>query len=373
MTYSQPKLKVRASAMTETSVLKHEKLASILLPEPASIIEAMKVIDQGAAQIAMVVDEERKLLGVVTDGDLRRAILSGASLDAPIAPFVVKTFHKVSGQVGRTEALDLMKCHCIEQLPIVDDSGRLQGLHLLNELIQPQSLPNAAIVLAGGKGTRLGSLTRSTPKPMIRIVGRPILERIVLHLIGNGISEIYLSVNYLAEQIEEHFGDGSKFGCKIFYLRETKPLGTGGPLALIPDHSRKHPVLVMNGDLITEFDIAQMLARHDQQNNAITMGVRTYSHSVPFGCVQTDGDRITSLLEKPTLQETINAGIYVISPELLADVPASYYPITKLLELALARNQRLGIHPIDSWIDVGQPDQLDRARGIENQGLQRIP
>ncbi len=340
-----------------------EKLASLTLKNSVSILDAMRTIDQGAAQIALVTDENQKLIGIVTDGDLRRALLGGADLESPILPHVNHEFRKASAETSRIEALDLMKCYSIEQLPIVDSQGRLIGLHLLNDLIQPQQLPNAAVILAGGKGTRLGTLTQNVPKPMLKVVGRPILERIILHLIGGGIKKIFLSVNYLAEQIEDYFGNGDEYGCQISYLREDKPLGTGGPLALLQHHEITHPVIVMNGDLITDFDVPGIVGCHQKNSNQITIGVRTYSHTVPFGCITTDGQQVVSLNEKPTLQEIINTGIYVISKELLPQVPLDFFPITNLIELALDDGKRVGVFSVDQWIDVGQPKHLAEARG----------
>lgn len=349
--------------MTDTNQLTRLQLNKILVRKSATIIEAMKAIENGTARIALITDAEEKLKGVLTDGDLRRAILNGASLDDPIGPFISGLPRWVDESTSRTEALDLMKCFSIEQLPILDKTGRVRGLHLLNRLIKPIALSNAALVLAGGKGTRLGSLTKSTPKPMIKVAGRPILERIVLHLIGGGIHNIFLSVNYLADVITEHFGDGEKLGCKINYLYDEQPLGTGGPLSLLQDHDITEPVIVMNGDLITDFDIAGIIRSHESEGNAITIGVRTYSHEVPFGCLETVDDRVVSLSEKPIYRATISAGIYVVDPVVIANVPKKFLPITQLIEMAIQQNQKVGIFQVNEWIDVGQPEQLAEARG----------
>lgn len=351
--------------MKNTPLIDGKRITSMMVRPSDSILESIKAIDLGAAQICLVVDDNRKLLGVVTDGVLRRAIISGTSLDAKIESVVKSEFRSVQEGTGRTEALDLMKCFSIEQLPVLNEAGQVCGMHLLNELIQPRVIPNAAMILAGGKGTRLGSLTKSTPKPMIKVAGRPILERIVLHLVGGGVRNIFLSVNYLADQIEDYFEDGSKFGCKINYLREDKPLGTGGPLALLNEYSIEDPVIVMNGDLITEFDVNQIFQQHQQNKNSITIGVRTYSHNIPFGCVRMEGNQVVSLVEKPTHQETINTGVYVISPEMLGTVPLDFFPITNLIENALSDGRSVGVFDIESWIDVGQPKQLAEARGEE--------
>lgn len=334
----------------------------LTVPSAASLLDVLHVIDTGAVGLALLVDVGR-LVAVMTDGDVRRAILRGQSLDSPALPHASGSFRRVVPETSRNEAMDLMKAFTIEHLPIVDADGMLVGLHLLNDLIHPEPLPNAAMILAGGKGTRLGTLTKTTPKPMVPVAGRPILERILLHLIGGGIRRVYLSVNYLADVIENHFGDGERFGCEIEYLREDQPLGTGGPLALLPPDTTSSPVMVMNGDLITDFDVAGMFHHHRRRGNAITVGVKSYGHEVPFGCLKTDGDRVRELVEKPILRQTINAGVYVFEPAVVREVRPVFTPITEPIVEALRRDRRVGTFAIDDWIDIGRPDQLSSARG----------
>jgi dTDP-glucose pyrophosphorylase len=329
-----------------------------------SLLNVLKIIDVGAEQTAIVMDEDGRLLGIVTDGDIRRALISGCSMDSPLDGFYTKEFKSVGVSYSREAALSLMAANRIEHLPIVDDEGRLHGLHLLSELVVIDEKPNWAVIMAGGRGSRLGALTDTIPKPMIKVAGRPILERIVLQLVGAGIRKIYLAVNYLSHLIEDHFGDGSDFGCQIEYLRETEPLGSGGALSLLPMEP-KDPVIVMNGDLVTEFSLRGLLRTHERRNASITVGVRKYTHGVPFGCISEDGDLVTELREKPVLEELINTGIYAISPELIQRVPNEFYPITRLIEGALKKEEKVACFHIDEWIDVGQPHQLAQARGEE--------
>jgi dTDP-glucose pyrophosphorylase len=327
-----------------------------------SLLDVLKIIDAGAEQTAIVVDGDERLLGIVTDGDIRRALISGCSMDSPLDGFYTKEFKSVGASYSREAALSLMAANRIEHLPIVDDEGRLHGLHLLSELVVIDEKPNWAVIMAGGRGSRLGELTDAIPKPMIKVAGRPILERIVLQLVGAGLRKIYLAVNYLSHVIEAHFGDGSDFGCQIEYLREAEPLGSGGALSLLPVEP-KDPVIVMNGDLVTEFSLRGLLRTHERRNASITVGVRQYTHGVPFGCISEDGDLVTELREKPVLEELINTGIYAISPELIQRVPDGFYPITRLIEGALSKEERVACFHIDEWIDVGQPHQLAQARG----------
>jgi dTDP-glucose pyrophosphorylase/CBS domain-containing protein len=335
-----------------------------------TVVQVLAAIDRGAASIALMVGPDNVLIGTLTDGDIRRALLGGASLDDAAAPYAQTAAITVSPDAERADVLDLMQARGISQVPILDPQGRVLGLHLLRELVGAVELPNAAVVMAGGRGTRLRPETTTVPKPMIEVAGRPILERIVLHLVGSGIREIWLSVNYLAGAIEGHFGDGAAFGCSIHYLREAPelPLGTGGALALLPSAARERSesLLVMNGDLVTRFAVADLLAGHARRGDAVTVGVTEYAHQVPFGVVSVDGDRITGLDEKPTERWLVNAGIYAIQPDVLERVVTGReYPITELVAACLAAGDRVGVQVLDDpWQDVGRPADLRTARGL---------
>ena len=328
-----------------------------------SILTVMTCIDRNAKGIALVVDHKGRLIGTVTDGDIRRALLKGATLDSPVEGYLRRKFTAVESKAGRAEVLDLMRARSIEQVPIVDADGKLVGLHVLHEIIGTVERPNWAVIMAGGRGERLRPITDVLPKPMIRVAGKPILERIVLHLVGFGIREIFISVNYLGDIIQKHFGDGSSFGCTIRYLQEDKPLGTGGALSLLPSKPA-NPVLVMNGDLVTQANIAAMLEMHGQGRYRITMGVEEYAHSVPYGCIEVDGDRILRLEEKPVLTRLVNAGVYALAPEVLDRIPRDQnFPITSLIEQAINLGEPVGAFRItDDWIDVGQCEQLRLAQ-----------
>lgn len=325
--------------------------------------DAMRALDAGARQIALAVDDAGRLVGVATDGNIRRAILGGASPDDALEPALTRTFVAVGPNEGRAEVLDLMRARSIGSIPVVDDAGRPIGLHRLNEFLDPAPRPNAAVVMAGGQGTRLLPLTAAVPKPMIRVAGRPILERIVLHLASHGISHVYVAVNYLGSVIEEHFEDGARFGCRIDYLREEQPLGTAGALGLLPE-APQHALLVMNGDLVTQADLGGLLDTHADGGYSVTIGVRTYRHTVPFGTVQRDGPNVIALEEKPTLVREANTGMYALSPALVARVGRNErLDMPDLVAAALERGEKVGAFEIeDDWIDVGQRDQLERAR-----------
>ncbi|HXT16684.1 MAG TPA: nucleotidyltransferase family protein [Gemmatimonadaceae bacterium] len=340
-------------------------LSNLCVRNTATLFEALQAIDSGAESIVFVCDESGKIIGSLSDGDVRRALLSGAALsDSCLERVMNRQFAWVTPSAGRAEVLDIMRARDVGQLPVLDEHGRLCGLHTVGQIMSAAHRTNAAVILAGGRGTRLHPLTETVPKPMVTVAGRPILERLVLHLMSCGIRTIYISVNYLAHVIEEHFGDGSRFGCRIEYLREDQPLGTGGPLALVKDRVSE-PVVVMNGDLVTQCDVGAMLDFHTQGGYTVSMGLRRYCFTVPFGVARVQGERLRELIEKPTERELINAGVYVLSPEVLQHIPRGReYPITELFNYCLREALPAGAFLIEEeWVDVGQHHELQRARG----------
>jgi dTDP-glucose pyrophosphorylase len=330
-----------------------------------SLRHALRSLEASGLGIALVEEAGGKLAGILTDGDIRRALLSGATLECAVDEYTQRNFVAVGPAASRAEVLDLMQSRWLNQIPILDAEARLLGLHTLHEILGAASRPNWAVVMAGGRGERLRPLTDALPKPMIRVAGRPILERIVLHLVGFGFRQIFLAVNYKGELIEEHFGDGAAFGCSISYLRERRPLGTGGALSLLP-LTPQHPLLVLNGDLLTQFDAGSLLSFHGRGAYRATVGVHQYAHTVPFGVVELKDDRIVRIREKPSEIWETNAGIYVIEPDLLKWIePNTYFPFPALIEECLERGESVGaFHVEQDWIDVGHQSELRRARGL---------
>jgi NDP-sugar pyrophosphorylase family protein len=257
-----------------------------------------------------------------------------------------------------------MRARHVEQVPVLDSTGRLCGLHTMAQMLSARNRPNAAFILAGGKGTRLYPLTNTVPKPMVTVAGRPILERLILQLMSSGIRRFYLSVNYLAHVIVNHFGDGERFGCVIEYVHEDQPLGTGGPLSLL-DPPPEFPLVVVNGDLVTQCDIGRMLDFHNDGEYVATCGLRSYTVDIPYGVAQVEGSRLTGLQEKPSHNYLVNAGIYVLSPEAIRSIPVAVeYPITELFNQCLIQGRALGAYVVEEeWIDVGHHNELQRARG----------
>ena len=336
----------------------------------ASLREVMQVIDRHASSMSVLVDPEGRVVGVVTDGDVRRALLAGAGVDDPALPHATTSPHVVRQGSSRALVLDLMRALRISAVPEVDAESRIVRLHTLSDVVGTERLPNVAVVMAGGPGSRLGRLTKDTPKPLMTVGGRAIIDWIVLGLVGDGIREVYVSVNHLAERIEEHLGDGSRYGCTVHYLREERdhPLGTAGSLRLLrearPDLA--DPVVVMNGDLMVDYDARALLAYHAAHGAAVTMGVRSYQHEVPFGVVERGADgHVTAIAEKPTVTLEINAAVYAVEPEVVDLLPEGA-PSTMpwLVEQCLARDLTVAAWAIsEDWIDVGTPADLARAKG----------
>jgi dTDP-glucose pyrophosphorylase len=344
------------------------ELDECIVRSDRNLRDVLEALNLGGLEIVLVIDDSRRLLGILTDGDVRRALLSGAELNSPVAPYIQKKFFFVGPQEGRGEVLDLMQSRRIGQVPILDEKGILVGLHTLHGILGATEKPNWAVIMAGGQGNRLKPITDSLPKPMIRVAGRPILERLVLHLVSHGIREIFLSVYYKADVIESHFGDGSSYGCKIRYLKEPIPLGTGGALSLLPERP-KCPLLLCNGDLITQVDISRILAFHKEGGFRATVGYHEYTFTIPYGVLDIEGEIVRGIREKPSFSWKANAGIYVLDASLLERVPSkTFFPLPSLIEDCLSRGEAVGSYPIEEdWLDIGRPQELRRALGEDRE------
>ena len=328
----------------------------------ATMREAMLAIDSATMQIAFAVEPDGKLLGVVTDGDIRRALLGGAEMSDPVLRAVNRKPRRMTTRDSRADALALMRETRIHQLPVIDDDGLLVDVLLLDELMQRPVRSNWVVLMAGGLGTRLRPLTDNCPKPMLKVGGRPLLETIIRSLRAQGFRHFYLSVNYLAQVVEDHFGDGSSLGVTIRYLKETRRLGTAGALTLLPS-APIEPFVVANGDILTTLDFGQMLDFHLAQESAATMGIRDYEVAVPYGVVDTDGPRITGMREKPVQRFHVNSGLYVLSPGALSLIPRDdHYDMPTLFEHLQQKGERTVAFQVrEYWMDIGRPEDLSRA------------
>lgn len=334
-----------------------------VLASGSSLQQAIRCLNESSVQIVLVASPDGRLEGTLTDGDIRRGLLRGQSLDSPIDPLVNREPLVVPPQLGRDDVLQLMRANRIHQLPVVDEDRCIVGLHLLDELMAPQQRTNLMVVMAGGKGTRLRPHTENCPKPLLPVGGKPMLEHIVERARMEGFSRFVFAVYYLGHMIEEHFGDGSHWDVRIEYLRETSPLGTAGAISLLQPRPDA-PFVVTNGDVLTDIRYGELIDFHGRHSAAATMAVRLHEWEHPFGVVRTEGVDIVGFEEKPVTRTHINAGVYVLEPwalDLLSagehcDMPALF---ARLQEQA----QRTIVYPMhEPWLDVGRGDDLQRAR-----------
>ncbi|WP_187647907.1 nucleotidyltransferase family protein [Nitrosophilus labii] len=339
-----------------------KNLEKIKLSPKSTIKEALQIIDSGAIKIALVVDKNNVLLGTITDGDIRRAILNGKSLDDNIEDVYFKNPITVSIDENRENIINLCASKKIYQVPVVDKEGKVIKIALLDELLKPKEYPNRVILMVGGLGTRLRPLTENTPKPMLHVGGKPILQTIVEKFASYGFINIIMCVNYKSNIIQDYFGDGSKFGVNIEYVLESKRMGTAGALSLL-NEKPKEPFFVMNGDLLTNINFEHLLEYHLQNDAIATMCVREYEYQVPFGVVNLDGNKIISIEEKPKYNFFVSAGIYMLNPETIELIPKNeYFDMPNLFERLIAQKQKTISFPIrEYWLDIGRIEEYERA------------
>lgn len=335
---------------------------SVLISPSTTIIDAIKIIDTSAMQIALVVDDQKRLLGTVTDGDIRRGILKGIKLEQQVTSVMKEDPLTVGPEQNRDAILKIMKEKAIKQVPVIDGNGYVIKLELIDELLKETTLDNWVVLMAGGLGTRLQPLTEDCPKPMVQVGGKPVLETILVNFIDQGFNKFFIAVNHFASQIQKYFGDGSYWGAEIEYLTEDKKMGTAGALSMLPEKPAK-PVLVMNGDLLTKVNFEQLLDFHSQHEADATMCVREYSFQIPYGVIKIEENCIKEIDEKPVQQFFVNAGIYVLEPEALELIPEQqYFDMTTLFEQLIANNMKSAVFPIrEYWIDIGYHGDYERA------------
>ncbi|MFV3077866.1 nucleotidyltransferase family protein [Niveispirillum fermenti] len=339
------------------------EIKELLLRDDATLADAIGCIDRNWAKIALITDAAQRLVGTVTDGDIRRGLLRGHTLSAPVATVMNCSPLVLHQPTTQAQALDLMRRHGLRQVPILDAQGRPVEVELMRDHTTVTQRKNLVVVMAGGEGRRLRPLTDQVPKPMIDVGGRPILETITQSLASQGFGDFLFSVNYRAEIIKAHFGHGKRHGVSIRYLEENEPLGTAGSLRLLP-HRPKEPFIVTNGDVLTTLSYADLLEAHAASNALITLCVQPYQHAVPFGLVSLDGSRVTGLQEKPTLVHPVNSGIYVLSPPALDLLPPDgMCDMTTLIQAVLDEGGIVSAFFIrEYWMDVGRPMELEQAR-----------
>jgi len=344
-------------------------LSRLLVGPDASLREVMACVDRNAKGIALVVDQERCLIGTVTDGDLRRAILARLDLNLPVrtlleqragTPYAIP----LTAPMGTPDAhlLHLMNERSVRHIPLVDEAGRVVDIGLLGDLVKEYELPLSAVVMAGGYGTRLRPLTEELPKAMLPVGDRPLMQVIIEQLRQAGIRRVNVTTHYRPEKISDYFGDGRGFGVELNYVTEDRPLGTAGGLGLVA--ASEEPLLVINGDILARVDFRAMLEHHREHGAEMTVAVRQYDVPVPYGVIETEGARVRRLREKPIFNFLVNAGIYLLEPAVVRSIPnGRRFDMTELIQRLLDEGRPVATFPIVGyWLDVGKHGDYVQAQ-----------
>jgi len=333
-----------------------------ILSANVTLREVINCMNTSSLRIALIVKERNELEGTISDGDIRRGLLNGLALDSPIGSVMNRNALVVPSTMGREMVLQLMVENHVLQIPVVDEKQRVIGLHVWDEITAPPPRSNRMVIMAGGKGTRLRPFTENFPKPLVAVAGKPMLEHIIERAKHEGFTDFVFAIHYLGHLVDEYFGDGSRFGVRIEYLRENSPLGTAGALSLLNPRPNE-PFVVTNGDVVTDIRYGELLDFHIRHDASATMAVRTHEWQHPYGVVQTRGIDISGFEEKPIARSYINAGVYVLSASVLNELePNMPCDMPTLFEQLQSRSLRTVAYPMhESWLDVGCPDDLEKA------------
>ena len=325
---------------------------------------AIELLNYEAMRIVLVVDEEDKLVGTVTDGDVRRALLRHCSMDCELKNIMFDKPTFVKQNLSKDALVAIMKKKGVQQIPILDDQNRVIGLETLSQLLEPERNDTPVFLMAGGFGARLRPLTEHLPKPLLKVGDKPILEAILEQFIAAGFYRFYIATHYKAELIKAHFKDGSDWGVSITYVHEDVPLGTAGALGSLPDDLLELPLIVMNGDLLTKMDFRRLLEFHCDHGGDATMCVREYDFQVPYGVIKANGHRIERIVEKPVQRFFVNAGIYVLDPKLVKSIKqGSYLDMPDLFEECIGQGGQVNMFPLhEYWLDIGQIEHYEQAQ-----------
>ena len=336
----------------------------IILKQTDTMQKAIEVLNTEALQIALVVNDVGELVGTVTDGDIRRALVKHYVLETPVSDFMFTTPTLASASETKEDILDKMNKVGVMQIPIVDEKHQIIGLETLQHLLEKKRFNNPVFLMAGGFGTRLQPLTNYTPKPLLTVGNKPILETILGQFIEAGFHNFYISTHYKAEMVRKHFGDGSNWDVNINYIHESEPLGTAGALGLLPDDLPDLPIVMMNGDLLTKVDFSDLLKFHVESGGEATMCVREYDFQVPYGVITANDHKVASIVEKPIHKFFVNAGIYVLSSQLTSKVESnSYLDMPHLLQELIDIDEQVNMFPVhEYWLDIGQIEQFEQAQ-----------
>lgn len=355
-----------------------KKLSRYVISDNATILDAAKQIDLNLKGIVIVVDKENKITGTLTDGDIRRAVIRGEDLNNSIKQVLGRKTNiyskPITAKIGTDidTLLKIMNSNVIKQIPLVDSEDHLVDLVSMEDLLPEVKKELYGVIMAGGFGRRLGLLTNDVPKPMLKIGGKPLLELIIRQFVKAEINTIYITTHFQSEKIIEYFGNGERFGVSIRYMEEKTPLGTAGALCLLPKINR--PLIVINGDILTNLDFKAMALFHESNEADITVATREHIVDLPYGVFEIDHNLITALQEKPTIKKLINAGVYIIQPQIIKEVPTDCrFDMTDLIHKVISSGSKVIGYPIiEYWMDIGFSNDYHQANEDIKDGKMRL-
>ena len=347
-----------------------KSVENIAIKKDSSIIDAMQTIQRGNIKLALIVDDEYRLIGTLSDGDIRRALLKSYNLEDKIEKIINNSPTSCLINSPKDKILQVALAQTLHQIPIVDENNKLLGVEDINELQTISFKENEVFLIVGGLGSRLKPLTDNIPKPLLKVGQKPILETIIANFAKHGFVNITLCVNYKAEMIKEYFGDGSGFGVKINYLHEDKRLGTAGALSLIQNKPNK-PFFVMNGDILTNLNFEHMLDYHINHNSNSTICVREIETEIPYGVIETNNTKVISIIEKPISKSLVSAGIYILNTDTLNYIPQNtFFDMPTLFEILIQEKKDILTFLNNGyWIDIGQLNDYKKANSIISEDI----
>tara|TARA_B100001093_G_scaffold506746_1_gene566188 strand:- start:14 stop:1072 length:1059 start_codon:yes stop_codon:yes gene_type:complete len=346
-----------------------KNLKKILIEKNKTIKDAIDLLNSTSSRIIIIADRHKKLLGTITDGDIRRALLENFEMQSLVQEIMNKnpvySYEKTKDEI----IVGLMKKNDIQHIPIVNKKLQIVDLKVLQNLVFPKEFKNIIFIMAGGFGKRLLPLTKYTPKPMLKINDKPILEIIIDQFINLKFNNFYISTFYKSNIIKKYFGDGSQWNIKIDYINEKKPLGTAGSLGLLPKNIGKEPVIVINGDILVNFNFHDFIEFHKKNKNKITIALRAKEDNIEYGVVQlSSSKRVKNIIEKPKTKYLVNAGIYILNQDVIRKIKKNMkIDMTDLINENIKKNMKVGAYLMhEDWIDMGKEDDYKKASRVLN-------
>ena len=331
------------------------------LQDTATIKDGLEQLNTVNGEAVFILDPQEKVVGTITDGDIRRGLINGKTINDSIREVMHADFRHIKLENYSIYTIDKIKEQLIGMLPVIDNEGKL--VKLLDLKILRTVLPVEVLLMAGGRGERLKPLTDDIPKPMLRVGSKPIIEHNIDRLALYGVEKLHVSVKYKAEQIMDYFKDGSEKGLNISYIQEEEPLGTLGAIRLI-ETIETPAILVMNSDLLTNIDFEDFYRLFEESDADMIVASTPYRVDVPYGVLETNGNQITSLKEKPSYVYFSNAGIYLIKTPVLDRIPkGKFYNATDLMDELIREGKKVVNYPIvHYWLDIGKPEDFKKAQ-----------